>query len=161
MSETINVDIGDLKVVGNNHILSVTSIGSCVAVILYDPTKKIGGLAHPILPEGFLFKGKDSNPRRFVDMAIDLLIKEMIGCGAVRQQLKAYLVGGANLFPQLGKNLIDIGRKNAEAARRTLIREQIPIVAEDIGNNYGRSIEFYVSSGEVWIKSYQHARKKL
>ncbi|HCJ67790.1 MAG TPA: chemotaxis protein CheD [Elusimicrobia bacterium] len=162
MAETINVNIGELKVVGNNHILSVTSIGSCVAVILYDEMSKIGGLAHIILPENFLIKGRDSNPRRFADTGIEILLNEVVTAGAQKNHLRAYLVGGASLFPILAEQIqMDIGKKNVEMAKRVLTRERIPIVAEDTGGNYGRTIEFYVSTGEVWIKSVKHGRKKL
>jgi len=56
---------------------------------------------------------------------------------------------------------MDIGKKNVEKAKHILAREKIPLVAEDTGGNYGRTIEFYVSSGEIWVKSVKHGRKKL
>jgi len=162
MAETISVNIGELKVGGDNYILSVISIGSCVAVIFHDGVNKIGGLAHIVLPENFLIKGKDSNPRRFADTGIEILLKEMISAGAQKNHLKAYLIGGANLFPTLTEKIqMDIGKKNVEKAKHILAREKIPLVAEDTGGNYGRTIEFYVSSGEIWVKSVKHGRKKL
>lgn len=162
MAETVSVNIGELKVTGDNHILSVTSIGSCVAVILYDRVNKIGGLAHIVLPENFLIKGRDSNPRRFADTGIEILLKEMFSAGAQKNHLQAYLVGGANLFPKLAEQIqVDIGKKNIEMAKRILSREHIPLVAEDTGGDYGRTIEFYISTGEVWVKSVKHGRRKL
>lgn len=162
MVETVEVGIGDLRIERDGHILSVCSLGSCVAAILYDPVNKIGGMVHVILPENSSSNGREFNPRRFADTGIKILVKEIVSAGAERFYLKAYLVGGANLFPTLSQQLAkNIGRENAEAVRRILQKEHIPIIAEDTGGNYGRSIEFYISSGEVWIKSYQHGRKKL
>lgn len=160
MSETVSVNIGEIKIISNNNILSVTSIGSCVAVVLYDVVKRIGGLAHIILPENFLIKGKDHNPRRFADTGIEILLKEVISTGAHRNNLKAYLIGGANLFPMLAQQT-DIGKKNVEMAKRILVRERIPLIAEDTGGNCGRTIEFYVATGEIWVKVAGQGRKKL
>ncbi len=162
MAEAINVNIGELKVVDDGHILSIISLGSCVAVILYDQIKKIGGMAHIILPENFLIRGRNSNPRRFADTGIEILLNEISVAGAQRSHLKAYLVGGASLFPMIADKIqMEIGRKNVEMAKRILNRERIPLVAEDTGGDCGRTIEFYVSTGEVWVKSVKHGRKKL
>ncbi len=162
MAETIDVGMGEFKVVGNGHTLTVTSLGSCVALILYDPVGKIGGLAHIMLPENFLFRGKESNPRRFADTGIALMLKEIVAQGAEKTRLKAYVIGGANLFPALAPELIaDIGKKNIEMVKRILVGENIPILAEDTGGDYGRNIEFSTTTGEVWVRSFKHGRKKL
>lgn len=162
MTETIDVGIGDFKIVGNGHILSVTSLGSCIALILYDPVSKIGGLAHIMLPENFLFRVEESNPRRFADTGIALMLKELVAQGVGKSRLKAYVIGGANLFPAFTPEPIaDIGKKNIEAVKRILARENIPLLAEDTGGDYGRNVELSTTTGEVWIKSFKHGRKKL
>ena len=46
----INVGIGDLTVSKAPFILETRGLGSCVGVTLYDNKKKIGALAHIMLP---------------------------------------------------------------------------------------------------------------
>ncbi|MDY7081049.1 MAG: chemotaxis protein CheD, partial [Halobacteria archaeon] len=46
-----------------------------------------------------------------------------------------------------------VGERNVEAVREKLEDEGIPIVAEDVGGDYGRSVEFDVMTGELMIKT--------
>ncbi len=149
------VHIADYKISHNPNILLTNGLGSCIAVALYDKKKKLGGLLHFLLPDSSLSVDV-SNPAKFADMGIDQIVFEMIELGADIKHLKAKIVGGANMFSQIRrKNYTPIGSRNIEAAKVNLDRHGIPIIGEDTGADYGRSVEFYLDSGLVIVKSFK------
>lgn len=149
-AKTEEVRMGEVIVARNPTVLSSLSIGSCVAIMLYDKKNKIGGVAHTMLPKS---EGMDNmkKPGKFVDKAIENLIKKMEQWGSKRRDIVAKLVGGANMFPDL--NVQNIGDENITAARAKLKTEGIKITNEDIGGNEGRSIEFDLETGDVNVKT--------
>ncbi|MGB8951666.1 MAG: chemotaxis protein CheD [Candidatus Aminicenantales bacterium] len=159
----IFVDIGHLKIAKNHDVLETLSLGSCVGVVLYDPVAKVGGLAHIMLPESALAKDKArKEPAKYADTAIPLMIKKMIQAGAKRPRINARIIGGANMFKKESERFpLNIGERNIEAAKNVLEKAKIPVVAEDIGKDYGRTVEFEVISGKVLIKSSLRGRKEL
>lgn len=145
----LNVAMADMKVVKSPEILT-SILGSCVGITLYDPTIKIGGLSHIMLPN----KGSSSaDPMKYADTAIHLLIGMMIKMGAKKENLVAKLVGGADMFSsiEVGRNM-EIGKRNAETAEEILKKEGIKIAAKDILGTFGRSIEFNTANGKITIK---------
>lgn len=149
--KTIDVDMGDIKAAPNNHILRSSGIGSCIVITLYDPLKRVGAMAHPMIAENI---GKSAdNPLRFVDNAIDAMISALEKLGARKSRLEAKIVGGANMFKVFDKNPESIGIQNAEAAKKKLEKEGVKIIANDTGGNVGRSVAFDLETGLVEVKT--------
>lgn len=147
----IDVSMSDMKAASNDHILRSSGIGSCIVITLYDPLKKVGALAHPMLVENI---GKSvDNPLRFVDNAIDAMINALEKLGARKTRLEAKVVGGANMFEVFDTSSESIGSQNAKAAKEKLDEERINIIANDTGGNIGRSITFDLSTGLVEVKT--------
>jgi chemotaxis protein CheD len=46
-----------------------------------------------------------------------------------------------------------VGARNVEAVKEKLAGLRIPIVAEDTGNSYGRTIEFYPETCDLLVKA--------
>jgi len=161
--DTINVKIGEYYVTNNPHILVSLGLGSCVAIVLYDPMAKVGGLAHTALATSTGNQAK-GNPGKFVDTAVDVMVKEMINLGANKKRIIAKIVGGACMFSPAGKNaspIMEIGNRNVAAAKSKLEAEGISLVGEDTGGDYGRSLKFLTSSGKVAVKSIRYGEKEL
>ena len=58
------------------------------------------------------------------------------------------------MFNTKGTSFIDtIGERNVEAVRETLAAYGIPLVAEDVGENYGRTVYFMLEDGMVKVQS--------
>ncbi|TCK97917.1 chemotaxis protein CheD [Natranaerovirga hydrolytica] len=153
MAEMIKVGMADLKTCKTPDILTTLGLGSCVGIVLYDPSKKIAGLAHIMLPDSTQIRN-NSNKAKFADTAIDVLIDEMISMGARKDRLVAKLAGGAQMFSFNSSNdLMKIGLRNAEASKKILKALNIRILSEDTGENYGRTIEFNSDNGELLIKT--------
>jgi chemotaxis protein CheD len=123
----------------------VTILGSCVSICLFDLSCRIGGLNHFMLPN----ESTTVSPR-YLPHAMDLLLHQLTAFGARRSRLEAKLFGGASVLK--GANGSDLGLRNVEAARARLEREQIPIVAEDVGGARGRKLHFLTSDGTALIK---------
>ena len=153
MSNTLSVGISDLKVVQEPDILVTFALGSCVGICLYDPMTKIVGLSHILLPDSKQIPG-NVTPMKFADTAIPLLIKKMEAMGAKVPLLKAKIAGGVQMFASVSNaSIANIGARNVIAVKETLMRLRIPIVAEDTGANYGRTLYFSSTDFSMTIKS--------
>lgn len=148
--ELINVGIADYGVSGAPNVLR-TILGSCVGICIYDPEATIGGLSHIMLPTS---KKETSNIKKYADTAIPSMIHEMIHAGAERERLVAKIAGGATMFKHTENSLMgDIGRNNISSVKNILSNLDIRIISEDVGGDYGRTIDFYLETGEIRIKT--------
>ncbi len=152
----ITVGIADLKIASSPDILR-TILGSCVGICLYDPEKYIGGLSHIMLPST---EGKQSRKEKYADSAIPLLLKKMEKMGAIREVLIAKIIGGAKMFELPENSAIGkIGENNVEMVKKILKEVNIEIIAEDVGGENARTIDFYIESGRVKIKTSKKNEK--
>jgi chemotaxis protein CheD len=147
------VGIGEVSVAQSETVLSAYGVGSCVVIILYEPVKKVGGLAHILLPLG------PDNHTKYPRGAICELIKRFERLGAEIENVVAKIVGGATMF--VGFQQHAIGNRNVIQTREELGRLGIRIVAEDVFGNWGRTVLFDVSDGKVVVKSFKHGEKIL
>lgn len=161
MNEMIKVGMADLNVCVAPNAITTLGLGSCVGIILYDKRNKIAGLAHVMLPDSTKISNNE-NKAKFADTGIDELIIHMKEIGANSKGLIAKIAGGAQMFAFSKNNdMMRIGDRNIEATKAKLKELSIPILAEDTGLNYGRTIEFYPETGELHIKSVGKERKVL
>lgn len=135
---------GDHAVSRDAETVFSTVLGSCVAVCLHDPQAGAGGMNHFLLP-GEAADGQRRDLDRFGDYLMEVLINDLIKIGADRDRMQAKLFGGANILRGLGA----IGAANAAFARRYLRREGIKVVAEDLGGERARRVQFWPASGRA------------
>ena len=153
MSEVIKVGMADLNLCRDPDIITTLGLGSCIGIALYDPSTKIGGLAHIMLPDSTKMRN-NSNIAKFADTGIEELLHRMIKAGAVKSRLVAKIAGGAKMFEVSGLSDIgNVGQRNAEASRAKLKQLGIRLIAEDTGLNYGRTVELHCDNGDYYIKS--------
>ncbi|KJU86965.1 chemotaxis protein CheD [Candidatus Magnetobacterium bavaricum] len=125
-----------------------TILGSCVAVCLWDPVLKYGGMNHYLLP---LWNGEGLPSPRFGNIAISKLIEKMLSLGCNKKSLKAKVFGGASLMQQ-SSGLLNVGERNVIVAEDVLAEEGISIMSSDLGGNLGRKIVFKTDTGGVLLK---------
>ena len=160
-NNTIVVGMADLNVGKAPSVITTLGLGSCVGIVLYDNTTKTGGMAHVMLPDSKKIKN-NSNRAKFVDTAVLELIAKMRLLGASLPNLKAKLAGGAQMFAMSTTNEnMKIGERNIEASLIILKALNIPIVARDVGKNFGRTIELHTKDGSLVIKTIGHGTKTL
>jgi chemotaxis protein CheD len=151
-STEIKVGIADLNLVLNPGTIMTIGLGSCIGIALYDKTVKVAGLSHIMLPDSTQFKSS-TNPMKFADLAIPMLIKKMEKQGCQKRNLIAKIAGGASMFNFSDKSIIsDIGKRNSDAVKKALKNVEIPVIAEDVGGNKGRTMILYAADGRVVLK---------
>lgn len=147
----VNVGIADLNTVKGSGSLATYALGSCVGICLYDAEEKIAGLAHIMLPWSSGAAASEENQCRFADTAITLLIKKMCGMGAKKSRLTAKIAGGAQMFGNSA--VFNIGERNVEAVKKVLAAYDIPIIAEETGSNFGRTVFFSAEDGIMEVRA--------
>lgn len=122
-----------------------TLLGSCVAVALHDPSSKVGGLNHYLLPEGLPDERENA---RYATSAIPMLVEECVKLGANRNRLQAKIYGGANVISvsQLGDG---IGKRNIEFAEQILRTLGIPIIEKNVAGESARTIKLNTATFDV------------
>lgn len=155
MSEIIKVGMADLKTCVSPNGITTLGLGSCVGIAVRDSVNKIGGLAHIMLPDSKAIRNGQQNIAKFADTGIEELVRQMERLGAMRSRMVAKIAGGATMFVFQGNgtNFGQVGERNVEAVKRKLKELKIPIVAEDTGANYGRTVIFYPESGDFHIRA--------
>ena len=155
MSEIIKVGMADLKTCISPNGVTTLGLGSCVGIAIRDPQTQIGGLAHIMLPDSTAIRNSQLNIAKFADTGIEELVKQMEKLGAKRTRMVAKIAGGATMFTFQGSNSLagQVGERNSNAAKKKLKELNIPILAEDIGANYGRTVTFYPETGEFHIRA--------
>lgn len=153
MSEIVKVGMADLNICFSPDGLTTLGLGSCVGIAIRDSEGKIGGLAHIMLPDSTAIKGSNNIPK-FADTGIEELVKRLVAAGANRKRLEAKIAGGATMFSfQSKSDLMRVGERNVVAVKKKLAQLNIPILAEDTGNNYGRTVIFYPQTGDFVIRA--------
>jgi chemotaxis protein CheD len=161
MNNVIKVGMADLQSSKHPCILTTLGLGSCVGIALYDSARKIVGLAHVMLPSSQQARN-NSNIAKFADTGIAKLVDDMIKLGANRTSLTAKLAGGAQMFSfSDASEMMRIGARNVVSAKEILEQMKIPVIAEDTGGNYGRTIELNSENGKLMIKTIGHGVKEI
>lgn len=153
MGVIVKVGMADLNICSAPDSITTLGLGSCVGIILYDSVKKIAGMVHVMLPDSTKIKNNE-NVAKFADTGIDALIDKLVSVGANKSRLVAKIAGGAQMFAFSSNNdMLRIGERNIEASKNKLKSLGVRLLAEDTGLDYGRTIEFFPETGELYIKS--------
>lgn len=153
MSEIIKVGMADLKVCIKPDGITTLGLGSCVGIALRDPVTGIGGLAHVMLPDSTQIRDNTNIPK-FADTGIEELVKQVVAAGASRTRLVAKIAGGAQMFAFQSKtNMTRVGDRNVESSVAKLAELKIPLLAQDTGLNYGRTVVFYPETGQFIVRA--------
>ncbi len=160
---TLRVGIAEAGVVSTPDSIATLGLGSCVGVTLYDEKRRIGGMVHVMLPSTKLARDENFNRSKFADSAIPDLLKKLVHSGADQRRLKAKLAGGAQMFSLGGEgdSLLKIGARNVEACRKALTELNIPILAEDTGGSWGRTVELFAESGLLEVRAIGKEKRHI
>lgn len=156
------VRVADFKAGRNGDVLVTLGLGSCVAILLFDASAKVGGLAHILLPSRSLAGRQRDNPASFPQTAVPALLAEIGLLGGERSRVTARLVGGASMFASIAPpGSLQMGERNLLSCREVLHHQGIPVVGEAVGGDYGRSVRFSLADGVVLIRSVAHGEQQL
>jgi chemotaxis protein CheD len=142
----VKVYPGDFQVTSRDDEVLVTILGSCVAACIRDPLSGIGGMNHFMLPEDNSGKwGDDLMSTRFGNHAMEKLINELIKLGCPRERMEIKVFGGGNVI----ESRQAVGSKNVEFILRYLSDEGLKCVAQDLGGDFPRRIQYSPATGRV------------
>lgn len=161
MSEVIKVGMADMAICSGDDAVTTLGLGSCIGIAIRDPSAGIGGLVHIMLPDSTEIRN-NTNRLKFADTGIEDLVNEIIKKGGSKSRLVAKIAGGAQMFSSGGKSdTIRVGERNAQASRKKLMEMKIPLLSEDTGKTYGRTVVFYPKTGDYVIRSVGMPEKKI
>jgi chemotaxis protein CheD len=146
------VGVADMRVSNQQGEVLVThALGSCIGVVIYDPTAKVGGILHFMLPDSNLDLGKArEHPHMFADTGLPLLFRECYRLGAQKSRLRVKVAGGSQVLGT--REFFQIGRRNYAALRKIFLKNNVLIDKEDVGGTKARTLFLEMATGNVWIK---------
>ncbi len=147
----IVVEIADLKVSSNPSAVLVTyALGSCIAIMVYDPVMRAGGMIHYMLPLSEASPDKATErPAMFADTGIPLLFHSMYALGCKKQNLTVKVAGGGSLYDDNG--YFAIGERNYTILRKMFWKAGVMIAAEDVGGTKSRTARLFIDTGRCTI----------
>ncbi len=120
-------------------------VGPSVAVCMFEPKAKLGGVAE--LPGGTSSEAAQ---------AIDQLVGQLIERGAARPELRAKLVGGGAAT----SSDRELGARTIELAEAALLRAAIPLASRRVGGNDRLEIQFFTGSGRLLCRAHELAGQR-
>jgi chemotaxis protein CheD len=149
----IVVGISDMRITNRPTQSLVThSLGSCLGLMVYDPSSGVGGLIHCLLPVAREAReGKTLNPCMYVNTGVPHMIKSMFAKGAKRERLILKAAGCGRMMNV--SNSFDTGAANLAALQKLLDHNHLRLSGSDVGGSIPRTVRFYIDSGRVVISS--------
>lgn len=162
MTSRRNVRVAELAVASGEGALTALGLGSCIAIVLWDRSTRIGGMAHVLLPSPPPRSPVRQVPARYAQSAVPALLEAMLSAGASRGSVTARIAGGASMFANLiAPGLIHTGERNVLATREALHASGIPVTGEWVGGDFGRTVVLDLATGTVTVSSVRHGTREL
>jgi chemotaxis protein CheD len=133
----------------------ITVLGSCVSVIMYHRHTMIGAMCHAVMPSRREARRKKSLSRdifQYVDSSMAWMLDQFDKIRIRREDIKVKIFGGSEIFNIRYDGSMSIGRKNIEAAMKTIHEQNLKLKAWNVGGNTGRKVIFNTNTGEVFTK---------
>ncbi len=143
----ININPGGWAVETNRPIS--TLLGSCVAVCVFDPHLKMGGMNHFLLPSTSSGANADVDVILNGDYSMEVLVNALLNKGAQKSRLLAKAFGGGTIISSIR---MAIGERNSAFAHDWLEREGIKLVASDFNGPWSRKVVFVPQSGDAFCR---------
>ncbi|MCX6954847.1 MAG: chemotaxis protein CheD [Verrucomicrobia bacterium] len=152
-AQRVVVGVGDLGVSNNTSItLSTYALGSCVAVAVYDPVAKAGGLLHMMLPDSTISPEKAiGQPAMFADTGLPMLFRALTGIKADRSRLRLFVAGGASVLT--GNDNFKIGERNIRATQLWLQQQGYGVRGSAVGGYISRTVHLDIGTGSISLKT--------
>ena len=158
---TVEVRMGDMQIASAPARLVTRALGSCLGITLYNSVRKLGAMAHPMLPDIDKAMMK-SNPHRYVNSVIRKMVEDLEKLGITKNNLTAKLFGGAHMFSFItADSILNVGEKNIAMAKAVFEESAVKIVAEEVGGTFGRTIELNLENGKVLVDTISWGRKEI
>jgi chemotaxis protein CheD len=157
--KTITVGMGDLQVTTDPDSMLIThALGSCIAVMVHDPVRQVGGMIHYMLPLSSITPEKGiERPAMFADTGVPLLFHRMYDCSCKKSDLVVRVVGGASIHDEMGT--FEIGKRNYVVLRKLFWKSGVAIAAEEVGGGVSRTVRLFVGDGRTTVRASDRAEE--
>ncbi len=154
VKNTLVVNISDLKISTQPEDIIITyALGSCLAVTIYDPVVKVGGMLHAMLPTSSINTPKArTNPCMFIDTGIPKLFLDCYKFGAKKERLIVKAAGGASINKSEDEDQFQIGKRNFLMLRKLLWKNGVLLHSHDVGGSVSRTMSLDISTGDVVLQ---------
>jgi chemotaxis protein CheD len=153
-SGRIVVGIGELAVADGEANIVTHALGSCVAVCIWDPIARVGGMLHLLLPEARINPTRaERQPAAFADTGIPLLFQQAYARGLQKARTQVALIGGAEISHDAPEGVMNVGRRNVIAARKMLWGNGVLIRSEDVGGRRARTVAISMQDGRIVVSA--------
>jgi chemotaxis protein CheD len=155
----ITVGVGDLQVSRDpDGVLVTYGLGSCIAVLVHGPIRRVAGMVHYMLPLASLTPEKSrERPAMFGDTGVPLLFKRMAEMSSSKGDLVVKVVGGASI--QDSNGTFEIGKRNYVILRKLLWSAGVAIRAESVGGSVARTARLFVGDGRATVRASDQLRE--
>lgn len=158
-SQQVRIGIAEGAVIRRAGQIITAGLGSCVGLVLYDDVVDVAGMVHIMLPNAP--KPDPIHPQKYADTAIAWLYEALLREGARPLHVKAKMAGGAQMFRNLTTEALRIGDRNVQMTTELLHGLQIPVVAEDVGGHYGRTVRFDLPTRVFSIRTARGEERQI
>jgi chemotaxis protein CheD len=149
--EQIIVGMAECRVGSDpRQTIATFALGSCIALAIYEPQARVGGMTHFMLPDSSIDPERGRrNPCMFADTAIPRLLDALASLGAKRSRLVAHAAGGARMMGD--ERIFDIGYRNCEALRRHAGLAGLELRRAIVGGVVSRNLRLDIGTGKIWL----------
>jgi chemotaxis protein CheD len=128
-----------------------TLLGSCLAITLWHPARRVGGMCHFLLPSRQRRPGEPLDGR-YGDEAMEAMMDMLELTGTKPSEYVAHLYGGADTMPEGGGLRFNVGERNIEQGWTLVDRYGFQLEGVDVGEDVPRTVTLTLATGEVDMK---------
>ena len=127
-----------------------TVLGSCVSITMHNPKDQLSAICHAVLPKEII----PGEPYRYVDSSIAAMLRIFDWYGVTKNDIEVKLFGGSDILPPSENSYqeMTVGKQNIFQAQKCFEREQLKLLAYDVGGTRGRKLFFHTHTGEIYLK---------
>jgi chemotaxis protein CheD len=134
-----------------NVLLCTLPLGACLAIAIYDPKVKVGGVLHSLLPASSMDPERALiRPGMFLDTGLEELLARAQRLHATRENLRVFVAGAAQIMDE--QPPFDIAKSNCDILPELLAQKGVEIYAQKLGGRTNCSLELILATGEVRLK---------
>jgi len=140
---------------GTGEGVLYTLLGSCVAMTIWHPRYRAGGMCHFLLPSRPGPQPAMELDGRYGEEAVRLLLQEAAAAGCDARECEIGLYGGGRMFgpaaddPAARNAALQVPQRNIEQARLVVGTLGLPVAKEHLGGAGHRQIRMSLADGEV------------
>ena len=137
-----------------------TLLGSCVAVTLWHPRAKLGGMCHFVVPTRPAQGMHHELEGRYADEAFLMLLAEIRQTATSPDEYEVKMFGGGSQFAEFSGQAMDVAARNVEAGLELLTYHGLTLTSMHLGGTGHRQVVLDVWNGDVWVRHVELADER-